>query len=74
MMASSLAGPLSRDLQDGERGRVEVEDGGGRDEVEKGLAAGFEGVELALGEEGGVGGGVHDMTVGVCGVGGQSGQ
>ena len=43
-------------LEDGQRGVVEVEDGGRGDQVEEGLAAGFEGVELALGEEGGVGG------------------
>ena len=43
-------------LEDGERGRVEMENGGRGHQVEEGLAAGFEGVELALGEEGGVGG------------------
>ena len=81
-------------LQNGERSRIEVEDGGGGDQVEEGFAAGFEGVELALGEEGGVGGGgvggggrgvawgrgragggggsAHQMTVGECGVKGQS--
>ena len=41
-------------LEDGEGGLVEVEDGGRGDQVEEGLAPGFEGVEFALGEEGGV--------------------
>ena len=54
-MASSLAGAGVEGLEDGQRGVVEVEDGGRGDQVEEGLAAGFEGVELALGEEGGVG-------------------
>ena len=42
-------------LKDGQRGLVEVEDRGRGDQVEEGLAAGFERVELALGEESGVG-------------------
>ena len=43
-------------LQHGERGLVEVEDRGRRHQVEEGLAPRLEGMELALGEEDGVGG------------------